>query len=157
MAGHWTWSPRMQALAEAEAIEAYTLPAGAIMLLLREIGAGRPGLTIHVGLGTFADPRHGGGACNQRALAAKQPRTELISVGGRELLRYLPLRIDSPSSGAALPTPRAMSAWSTRRPISTWLPHRWPATTAAARSWCKSAASSRAAPCPRGRLPCRGF
>ena len=92
--GHWTWSPRMQALAEAEAIEAYTLPAGAIMLLLREIGAGRPGLITHVGLGTFADPRHGGGACNQRALAAKQPRTELISVGGCELLRYLPLRID---------------------------------------------------------------
>ena len=26
--GHWTWSPRMQALAEADAIEAYTLPAG---------------------------------------------------------------------------------------------------------------------------------
>jgi acyl CoA:acetate/3-ketoacid CoA transferase len=37
--GHWTWSPRMQALAEADAIEAWTLPAGAIMLLLREIGA----------------------------------------------------------------------------------------------------------------------
>ncbi|MGE3293697.1 MAG: acyl CoA:acetate/3-ketoacid CoA transferase [Geminicoccaceae bacterium] len=92
--GHWTWSPRMQALAEADAIEAYTLPAGAIMLLLREIGAGRPGLITHVGLGTFADPRHGGGACNRRALAADQPRTELITVGGRELLRYLPLPID---------------------------------------------------------------
>ena len=92
--GHWTWSPRMQALAEADAIEAYTLPAGAIMLLLREIGAGRPGLITHVGLGTFADPRHGGGACNRRALEANQPRTELITVGGRELLRYLPLPID---------------------------------------------------------------
>ena len=92
--GHWTWSPRMQALAEAEAIEAYTLPAGAIMLLLREIGAGRPGLITHVGLGTFADPRHGGGACNRRALEANRPRTELITVGGRELLRYLPLPID---------------------------------------------------------------
>lgn len=92
--GHWTWSPRMQALAEADAIEAYTLPAGAIMLLLREIGAGRPGLITHVGLGTFADPRHGGGACNRRALAANAPRTELITVGGRELLRYLPLPID---------------------------------------------------------------
>lgn len=92
--GHWTWSPRMQALAEADAIEAYTLPAGAIMLLMREIGAGRPGLITHVGLGTFADPRHGGGACNRRALAANKPRTELITVGGRELLRYLPFPID---------------------------------------------------------------
>lgn len=92
--GHWTWSPRMQALAEAEAIEAFTLPAGAIMLLLREVGAGRPGLITHVGLGTFADPRQGGGACNRRAARADARLTELVTVGGRELLRYRPLRVD---------------------------------------------------------------
>ncbi len=91
--GHWTWSPAMQALAEGDAIEAWTLPAGAIMLLLREIGAGRPGLITHVGLGTFADPRHGGGACNARARAAEMP-VELIEIGGRVLLRYKPFRID---------------------------------------------------------------
>lgn len=92
--GHWTWSPRMQALAEAEAIEAWTLPAGAIMLLLREIGAGRAGLITHVGLGTFADPRHGGGAANARARDAGEMPVELIDVGGRRLLRYKPRRID---------------------------------------------------------------
>ena len=92
--GHWTWSPRMQALAESEAIEAWTLPAGAIMLLLREIGAGRPGLITHVGLGTFADPRHGGGAANARARAAGDLPVELIEVAGRTLLRYKPRRID---------------------------------------------------------------
>ena len=91
--GHWTWSPRMQALAEAEAIEAWTLPAGAIMLLLREIGAGRPGLITHVGLGTFADPVHGGGACNARARAAGTMPVERIEIGGRTLLRYKPFPV----------------------------------------------------------------
>ena len=97
--GHWTWSPRMQALAEAEAIEAWTLPAGAIMLMLRETGAGRLGLITHVGLGTFADPRLGGGACNARAhdAAQRDPArmpVELIEIGGHSRLRYKPQRVD---------------------------------------------------------------
>jgi propionate CoA-transferase len=91
--GHWTWSPQMQALAESNTIEAFTLPAGAIMLLVREIGAGRPGLFTHVGLGTFADPRHGGGAVNDRARAAS-PLVELARFDDREVLRYKPFRID---------------------------------------------------------------
>jgi propionate CoA-transferase len=91
--GHWTWSPQMQALAESDAIEAFTLPAGAIMLLVREIGAGRPGLFTHVGLGTFADPRHGGGAVNDRARAA-EPLVELARFDGKEVLRYKPFKID---------------------------------------------------------------
>lgn len=91
--GHWTWSPQMQALARDERIEAFTLPAGAIMLLMREIGAGRPGLFTHVGLGTFADPRHGGGACNDRARAAA-PIVELVRFDGEEKLRYKPFKVD---------------------------------------------------------------
>ncbi|MEZ5670787.1 MAG: CoA-transferase [Alphaproteobacteria bacterium] len=89
--GHWTWSPQMQALAREEKIEAYTLPAGAIMLLMREIGAGRPGLITHVGLNTFADPRHGGGACNARST---DPICELVEIGGRSYIRYLPFKVD---------------------------------------------------------------
>lgn len=91
--GHWTWSPQMQALAHEEKIEAFTLPAGAIMLLVREIGAGRPGLFTHVGLGTFADPRHGGGAVNERARNAAQ-LVELARFDDKEVLRYKPFRID---------------------------------------------------------------
>src|SRR5256885_16651561 len=72
--GHWTWSPRMMELAARDAIEAYVWPAGAISLLLREVGARRPGLVTRTGLHTFVDPRQRGG----RANAA--PRDQLVGL-----------------------------------------------------------------------------
>ena len=89
--GHWTWSKRMQQLARDNEIEAYTLPAGPIQTLLREIGAGRHGLVTHIGLHTFADPRHGGGRCNARAT---EELVEVIQLGGKELLWYKPFKVD---------------------------------------------------------------
>jgi acyl CoA:acetate/3-ketoacid CoA transferase len=89
--GHWTWSRRMQQLARDNEIEAYTLPAGVIQTLLREIGAGRHGLVTHIGLHTFADPRHGGGRCNARAT---DELVEVVQLGGKELLWYKPFQVD---------------------------------------------------------------
>jgi acyl CoA:acetate/3-ketoacid CoA transferase len=89
--GHWSWSPRMQKLAADNLIEAYSFPAGAISNLMREIGAGRPGLITRIGLGTFADPRLDAGRCNQ---AASDALVELIAIDGREYLRYKPIHID---------------------------------------------------------------
>ncbi|MEJ8824068.1 CoA-transferase [Variovorax humicola] len=89
--GHWTWSKRMQELARQNEIEAYTLPAGPIQTLLREIGAGRHGLVTHIGLHTFADPRHGGGRCNARAT---DELVEVVTLGGKELLWYKPFKVD---------------------------------------------------------------
>src|SRR5882724_4938098 len=83
--GHWVWSPRMQQLAKEEKIEAYVLPGGVAMQLLREIGAGRPGLFTHVGLGTFVDPRVEGGRMNK---TAKKDLAEVVTMDGREWLRY---------------------------------------------------------------------
>lgn len=41
IAGHFTWSPKMQSLVKNEEIEAYCFPGGVIQALLREIGSGR--------------------------------------------------------------------------------------------------------------------
>ena len=49
IAGHFTWSPKMQELVKSNAIEAYCFPGGVIQALLREIGAGRPGLLPTLG------------------------------------------------------------------------------------------------------------
>jgi acyl CoA:acetate/3-ketoacid CoA transferase len=88
--GHWVWSPLMQQLARDEKIEAYVLPGGVVMQLMREVAAGRPGLMTHVGLGTFVDPRHGGGRMNA---AAKEDLVKLIEIDGQEYLRYLPFPV----------------------------------------------------------------
>lgn len=89
--GHWVWSPRMQALARDNKIEAYVLPGGVVMQLMREVAAKRPGLMTHVGLGTFVDPRHGGGRMNE---AASEDLVKLIEIDGQTYLRYLPIPID---------------------------------------------------------------
>src|SRR3954466_14553391 len=67
IAAHFTWSTRIQDLIREERIEAYCFPGGVIQHLLREIGAGRPGLFTHSGLGTFADPQQEAGRCNARS------------------------------------------------------------------------------------------
>ena len=91
IASHFTWSARIQQLIREEKIEAYCFPGGVIQQLLREIGAGRPGLITHSGLGTFVDPRQDGGRCNQRS---RESLVELMTIDGREVLRYKPFKVD---------------------------------------------------------------
>jgi acyl CoA:acetate/3-ketoacid CoA transferase len=91
IAAHFTWSPRMQQLVRDEKIEAYCFPGGVIQQLLREIGAGRPGLFTHSGLGTFVDPRQDGGRCNARS---RDTLVELMRIDGKEVLRYKPFTVD---------------------------------------------------------------
>ena len=89
--GHWVWSPRMQELARKNKIEAYVLPGGVLMQLMREVAAKRPGLITHVGLGTFVDPRQEGGRMNA---AAREQLVEHITIDGKDYLRYLPIPVD---------------------------------------------------------------
>jgi acyl CoA:acetate/3-ketoacid CoA transferase len=88
---HWSWSPRMQQLAADNKIEAYAMPGGAVQHLIRESGAGRPGLITPIGLDTMADPRRGGCAMNARATEALN---EIVQFDGQEFIRYKPVKVD---------------------------------------------------------------
>ncbi|MGF1700472.1 3-oxoacid CoA-transferase [Photobacterium makurazakiensis] len=88
--GHWGLIPRLQKLANDNQITGYNFPQGVIAQLLRDSAAGKPGTLSHVGLGTFIDPRAGGGKINS---VTQENRVSLMTIEEKEYLFYK--RIDA--------------------------------------------------------------
>jgi propionate CoA-transferase len=93
--GHWISAPRLGALVNADAVEAWNLPQGVIAQLFRAIAGGKPGVISSIGLHTFVDPRHDGARLTPcTARSSIEPRVQLLSLQGREQLFYPSLTVD---------------------------------------------------------------
>lgn len=91
IAGHLNTAPKLGELCLANKCEGYNLPQGALEYVIRDAAGHRPGTITHVGLGTFVDPRNGGGKINARTT---EDLVEVIKIGNEEKLFYKAFPID---------------------------------------------------------------
>ena len=89
--GHWGLAPRIQKMAIENKVEAYNLPLGVISHLYRNIASQKAGIFSKVGLGTFVDPRQGGGKLNEKTT---EELVRLLDIEGEEYLYFKALPVN---------------------------------------------------------------
>ncbi|MEN3539924.1 CoA-transferase [Microbispora sp. ZYX-F-249] len=92
--------PALTELIQNDLVEAYNWPMGAAMHWLREVARRGPGYLTRIGLGTYIDPRHGGG---KFSAPATEDLVELVDFRGEEHLFYpaWPLDVGIVRAGSA--------------------------------------------------------
>ena len=83
--GHWGLTPKLQKLAVSGKVEAYNLPQGILAHMFRDVAAKKPRTISSVGIGTFVDPRLGGGKINKNTT---EDLVEVVTFDGKEYLAY---------------------------------------------------------------------
>ena len=83
--GHWNMVPKLGQMVLDNQIEGYNLPQGPLCKLYREIASHSPGCITSVGLGTFVDPRNGGGKLNS---ISTEDYVDLFELNGRGYLLF---------------------------------------------------------------------
>ena len=91
---HMGYDPGLRKLVQEEKVTCYMLPLGNMMQLFRAIAGGLPGAIATTGIGTFSDPRNGGGKANQKTLHSGKNVVSLLELGGQECLFYPSFPID---------------------------------------------------------------
>lgn len=85
IAAHYATAPKLGEMCVNNEFEAYNMPQGALVYLLRDMAGHRVGTITHVGLDTFIDPRNGGGKINEKTT---EDLVEVIKIDGKEKLLY---------------------------------------------------------------------
>ena len=89
--GHFNFVPQICQMLYDNKIEGYNIPQGAIAQMMRDNAARKIGTITSVGLGTFADPRNGGGRLSEKTT---EDIVKIIELEGTEQLFYPRIPID---------------------------------------------------------------
>ena len=89
--GFWGISPKLYELAKNNKLEAYNLPQGVLTRIFSSIASNSPGFITKTGLGTYIDPRNGGGRLND---ITKKDIIKIISIENNEYLLYKNFNLD---------------------------------------------------------------
>ncbi|TQS46668.1 3-oxoacid CoA-transferase [Cryptosporangium phraense] len=73
-------------------LELFTVPQGSLSQLMRDSAARRPGLITSVGVGTYVDPRLGGGS---QGAPSDRPPSEAVDLDGEDYILYRSVRPDA--------------------------------------------------------------